>query len=90
MIWFKGCPRCTGDLFHDNDQYGHFVTCAQCGFSKDLPHTTNGMVRITAEPAPAPSVPQWESGKRRRLSHGGRHFTRTLAASAELQIKNAA
>ena len=89
MIWFKGCPRCTGDLFHERDQYGHFVTCVQCGFSKDVPRSTNGLLRITAEPARAPSVPQGESGKRRRLSHGGRHFTRTLAAAAELPANTA-
>ena len=89
MIWFKGCPRCTGDLYHDRDQYGHFVTCAQCGFSKDVPQTATGRFRITTDPVPAPAVPQWEGGNRRRLSHGGRHFTRTIAA-AEPEIKSAA
>ncbi len=81
MFWFKGCPRCNGDLYRDRDQYGDFVTCAQCGFSKDLPQSTTGLLMITADPVPAPSVPRWESGKRRRVSHGGRHFTRTLAAA---------
>ena len=90
MFWLKGCPRCSGDLYHDRDQYGHFVTCAQCGFSKDLPQSTTGMLRITAEPVPAPSVPRSESGKRHRLSHGGRHFTRTLAAAAKATVKSAA
>ena len=90
MIWFKGCPRCTGDLIHDRDQYGPFVTCAQCGFSKDVPQIVADPLMITAEPVSAPSVPQWESGKRRRLSHGGRHFARTLATHAELPPKTAA
>ena len=89
MIWFKGCPRCSGDLIHDRDQYGHFVTCAQCGFSKDLPQNGTGPLKITAEPVHAPTVPQWESGKRRRLSHGGRHFTRTLTAPAKPTAKSA-
>ena len=35
MFWIKRCPRCSGDLFGDRDQYGLFVTCIQCGFSKD-------------------------------------------------------
>ena len=82
MFWLKGCPRCSGDLYRDRDQYGHFVTCAQCGFSKDVPQDTTRLMKITAEPVCAPSVPQIETGKRRRLSHGGRHFTRTLTASA--------
>ncbi len=80
MIMFKGCPRCSGDLYRQRDQYGHFVTCAQCGFSKDVPQSTTGPLRITAEPVPAPSVPLLANGKRRRLSHGGR----TLTATAEL------
>jgi len=32
MLWFKQCPRCQGDLFHDRDPYGHFVACLQCGY----------------------------------------------------------
>ena len=83
MIWFKGCPRCSGDMFHDSDQYGQFVTCAQCGFSKDVAGSSSDPMRFIVEPLPVPTVPQWEGGKRRRLSHGGRHFTRTLATAAD-------
>jgi hypothetical protein len=36
MFWFKRCPRCSGDLFEETDQYGSFITCMQCGFSKDI------------------------------------------------------
>ena len=83
MIWFKGCPRCTGDLIHDNDQYGPFVTCAQCGFSKDVPQNCTGQLKITVEPVSAPSVPQWESGKRRRLSRRHEIFRqRDITAAA--------
>ena len=82
MIWFKGCPRCSGDLFHDRDQYGQFVTCVQCGFSKDLTQKSSEPIRFVTEPVPVPTVPQWEGGKRRRLSHGGRHFTRAVNTSS--------
>jgi predicted nucleic-acid-binding Zn-ribbon protein len=36
----KKCPRCTGDLYFDKDQFGPFVTCLQCGYSRDLIVTT--------------------------------------------------
>ena len=79
MFWFKWCPRYSGDLYSDHDQYGRYITCAQCGFSKDLSQNREERVVITAEPIPAPVLPQSNGDKRRRLSHGGRHFARTLA-----------
>ena len=42
MFWFKGCPKCAGDLYMSDDSYGPFVACAQCGFQKDVPEETNG------------------------------------------------
>ncbi len=87
MIWFKGCPRCSGDLYHDHDQYGQFVTCVQCGFCKDAPQANAGPLKITADPVPAPSVPDRQDGKRRRLSHGGRHFDRKLSAASGSAVK---
>lgn len=36
MVWLKECPRCDGDLFLDQDCYGKFKTCVQCGYMKDL------------------------------------------------------
>jgi len=33
--------------------------------------------QISVEPVAAPVVPKVEGGKRRRLSHGGRHLTRS-------------
>ncbi|AKG53704.1 hypothetical protein DGWBC_1049 [Dehalogenimonas sp. WBC-2] len=33
MYHFKSCPRCCqGDLFEDNDEYGTFAQCFQCGY----------------------------------------------------------
>ena len=33
---FKGCPRCGGDLYLDEDEYGKFLSCLQCGFLRDV------------------------------------------------------
>ena len=30
MFWFKGCPKCHGDLYRDSDVYGSYVVCFQC------------------------------------------------------------
>ena len=31
MFWFKACPKCHGDLASDQDPYGRYVSCIQCG-----------------------------------------------------------
>ena len=86
MFWFKLCFRCSGDLFHDHDQYGSFIRCMQCGFSKDVPGSQDGMLVISAEQVP----PQSDETKRRRIPHGGRHFSKTLAYEADELTKPAA
>ena len=78
MHWFKMCLRCARDLFEESGQYGHFVTCMQSGFSKDAVEPLTDPDHINLDPIPAPLAPQFERGKRRRISHGGRHFARTL------------
>ena len=36
-LWLKGCPRCgTGDLAVDNDIYGVYRYCVQCGYYQDI------------------------------------------------------
>lgn len=79
MFWFKKCPRCSGDLYEEADQYGRCVTCMQCGFCKDIYDRLTDPTSLDPEPVPAPRVPQSQGSKRRRLSHGGRHFARTFA-----------
>ena len=78
MFWLKGCPRCAGDLFRDHDQYGLFVSCMQCGLSRDLSNQQEEPVLITAVPVLPPPLPLLKGKKRRRISHGGRHFARTF------------
>jgi hypothetical protein len=36
MMFLKGCPKCKGDLLVDEDTYGKYVSCLQCGFMQDL------------------------------------------------------
>ncbi len=36
MLYTKSCPRCTGDVHVNEDSYGVYAKCLQCGFSKDF------------------------------------------------------
>ena len=51
-MWFKGCPRCGGDVVASQDIYGAYIQCVQCGFLKDAPLQPS-MVRRAARPVPA-------------------------------------
>ena len=82
MFWFKQCPRCTGDLVAESDQYGAFVSCMQCGMCKDIKSAQFDPSQLSLEPVAAPIVPQSDSGTRRRMSHGGRHTYRGPGGSA--------
>ena len=91
MFWFRQCPRCSGDIYMDRNQYGPYITCIQCGFSRDVLSTSQGPPAISLGPVPAPVVPKEEGGRRRRrISHGGRHFTRSLEFDLEPITENAA
>ncbi|HJN87866.1 MAG: hypothetical protein QF714_08730 [Dehalococcoidia bacterium] len=90
MFWFRQCPRCSGDIYVDRDQYGPYITCIQCGFSRDVPNVSEGPTVISAEPVPVPVVPREEGGRRRRISHGGRHFAKTLEFDPEPDLEIAA
>ena len=83
MFWIKLCPRCHGDLFDDCDQYGSFITCIQCGFSKDVLADTVGTSLVTTELVPAP-VASAANGTRLCDSQGGRHSSKTFANLALL------
>ncbi len=75
MFWIKACPRCSGDLYVDNDQYGSFVSCLQCGLNREVCSQPGEPLLMASEPS---TLPQWESSKRRSSSHGGHHFAKTL------------
>ena len=36
MIFFKGCPRCHGDLLEREDVFGKYLICIQCGSLIDV------------------------------------------------------
>jgi hypothetical protein len=37
-MWiYRGCPKCHGDVFTDEDGEGCYVKCLQCGYEKELP-----------------------------------------------------
>ena len=90
MFWFKLCPRCSGDLVEDRDQYGTYVSCMQCGFNRDVPSSSVGTLVLSAEPLPAPVAPLSDGIKRRRISHGGRHFAKTFARVSDDALQQAA
>lgn len=79
MFWLKRRPRCSGDLFEQNDKYGIFVTCMGYVFSKYVHDKLVDPDNVNVNSVPAPVVPIYEAGNRLRLSNGGRHFDRTLS-----------
>jgi hypothetical protein len=36
MVYFKACPRCSGDMHGSSDMYGSYKECLQCGHVVDL------------------------------------------------------
>ncbi len=36
MVYFKGCPRCKGDMHLNRDMYGQYKECLQCGYMLDV------------------------------------------------------
>jgi len=36
VFYFKGCPRCKGDVYVEKDSYGTYRKCLQCGRTQDL------------------------------------------------------
>jgi DNA-directed RNA polymerase subunit M/transcription elongation factor TFIIS len=43
MFYFKGCDKCKGDLHLEEDSYGSFLKCIQCGRMKELQARAPGM-----------------------------------------------
>ena len=51
-LWLKSCPKCRGDLTLEQDRWGRYRVCIQCGYSDDLRTETHHAQRGT-ESAPA-------------------------------------
>ncbi|MFP6678993.1 MAG: hypothetical protein VB824_02400 [Dehalococcoidia bacterium] len=47
-LYLKACPRCEGDIALDDDQYGRYMECLQCGYT----------IRPKAEDKPTPAAPR--------------------------------
>lgn len=37
MLQMQKCPRCSGDLYDERDQYGEYFACLQCGYLQEKP-----------------------------------------------------
>jgi uncharacterized protein YbaR (Trm112 family) len=59
MVWLKACPKCKGDLFLDEEHYGKYKSCIQCGYIKDLTDVPIAMPQAT-QPAPTSDAPWLE------------------------------
>ena len=81
MFWLKQCPRCGGDLHDARDWFGAYITCLQCGLNKDLMDRPVDPQALSFEPVSPPVILRSNSGKRHRLSHGGRHSSKTFMPS---------
>ena len=51
MIYFKGCAKCQGDMILDEDLYGSFYKCLQCGRQVDVEVQELGFSKETAREA---------------------------------------
>ena len=53
MIHFKGCPKCHGDLYLNEDSFGQFLNCLQCGYMWDLVEVGDAAIdKLLPEMAP--------------------------------------
>jgi hypothetical protein len=49
------CPKCQGTPFPHQDQFGKFISCAQCGWQRDLPGAQDPKAPGPGQ-SPAPSL----------------------------------
>ena len=49
MFRLKDCPRCSGDIWLDWDQYGWYEQCLQCGYLHDLGSVGEVEQKLTSE-----------------------------------------
>ena len=50
MFYFKACTKCRGDLTLENDAYGDFLKCMQCGTLIDVEVQVHGRRSLLNEP----------------------------------------
>ncbi len=49
MVYFKACPRCGGDMQVQDDVYGEYIECLQCGY---VTYPQKGSSRWEEQPIP--------------------------------------
>lgn len=50
MIFFKACPRCSGDMHVNRDIYGDYKECLNCGNMQDLETPDARRIFVSAAP----------------------------------------
>ena len=50
MVFFKACPRCSGDMYSERDQYGVYTTCLSCGYLLDVQEKAKRLVTAAQRP----------------------------------------
>ena len=56
-LGLESCPRCRGNVMIDEDQYGRYELCIQCGYLCDLEGATK--------------VDKWSAGSRAEYAGNG-------------------
>ena len=58
MLQTKACPRCAGDLYQENDLYGTYISCLNCGHLEDVNNDLSRPEKLTdcVEEVPTPRV----------------------------------
>ncbi len=52
-IIFKACPRCTGDLYLEEDTDGEYLSCLRCGY---VTYPQNALNRTAMFPEEASAI----------------------------------
>ena len=50
------CPKCKGKVYIDRDEYGWYVECITCGYTRDLKKVVIRKKNINEEALP-PAIP---------------------------------
>ncbi len=45
-FYFKACPRCKGDIYLDEDAYGRYGKCLQCGRIYEVRARQRGLSKL--------------------------------------------
>lgn len=54
MFWYKSCPKChTGDLALEQDIYGWYRQCVQCGYLEEIANKPSVLPARVAVPVAA-------------------------------------